>query len=191
MTQPTVGRADFGPHHLADHLGLYRSDVDRARELGLLPAPDADGDRGSAAAAAALTGQLAQAARAARRQADPRRHGMRGAPGRAHRSARRRRGRHHSRASTDADVATGPSRVEIVPQLLAVAAGRHVLCCDADCDAGVVRPGITLDHPSPTTTDGVPVVLAEKSTDMADQGERAEAAVDPDRSALGAGAAGL
>lgn len=41
--------ADFGPHQMADHLGAYHGQIDRARELGLLPEPDADGRRWSAA----------------------------------------------------------------------------------------------------------------------------------------------
>lgn len=53
-----MSQTDFGPHQLADHIGLYRGEVDRARELGLLPPPDVGGGRWSAAAAAALAAQV-------------------------------------------------------------------------------------------------------------------------------------
>jgi hypothetical protein len=46
---PDHDRADYGPHRLADRVGLYRRQVERARDLGLLPAPDVDGTRWSAA----------------------------------------------------------------------------------------------------------------------------------------------
>ncbi|MGI5186486.1 3'-5' exonuclease [Dactylosporangium sp. CA-152071] len=49
----------YGPHQLADRIGLLRGEVDRARELGLLT-PDVDGGRWSAAAADVLTGQVEQ-----------------------------------------------------------------------------------------------------------------------------------
>lgn len=58
---PAPDRAvSFGPHQLADRIGLCRGEVDRARELGLLPTPDAAGFRWSAAAADALAEQVDQ-----------------------------------------------------------------------------------------------------------------------------------
>jgi hypothetical protein len=42
---------DYGPHQLADHLGTWHSQVDRARDFGLLPAPDRPRGRWSAEAA--------------------------------------------------------------------------------------------------------------------------------------------
>jgi hypothetical protein len=48
----TDTRRDYGPHQLADYLGTFRSNVDRARFFGLIPGPDCgDGKRWSAAAA--------------------------------------------------------------------------------------------------------------------------------------------
>jgi hypothetical protein len=46
---------DFGPIQLADRLGWSRGDVERARAVGLIPPPDVNGHRWSAA----LVGQLA------------------------------------------------------------------------------------------------------------------------------------
>ena len=47
-----VPRRDYGPRQLADYLGAFPGQVDRARLLGLLPEPDRRGGRWSAAAAA-------------------------------------------------------------------------------------------------------------------------------------------
>jgi hypothetical protein len=49
----------FGPHQMADHLGVSRGQVARARELGLLPEPDTGGTRWSAAAVSEVRGRWA------------------------------------------------------------------------------------------------------------------------------------
>lgn len=54
----TVTRAGYGPIQLGDHLGLDRSQFARARRRGLVPAPDIDGRRWSAAAVADLDPQV-------------------------------------------------------------------------------------------------------------------------------------
>jgi hypothetical protein len=56
----SAGQADFGPYQMADHLGAYHGQVDRARELGLLPEPDVGGKRWSAAAVAQIRGRWPQ-----------------------------------------------------------------------------------------------------------------------------------
>jgi putative transposase len=45
-------RPDYGPRQLADYLGAFYGQVDRAREFGLLPEPDRGGGRRWSAAAA-------------------------------------------------------------------------------------------------------------------------------------------
>lgn len=50
-------RADFGPYQMADHLGASHSQIDGARELGLLPRLDAGGTRWSAAAVSQISGR--------------------------------------------------------------------------------------------------------------------------------------
>jgi hypothetical protein len=44
-------RRDYGPVQLADYLGTFRSNVDKARHFGLMPEPDRGGKRWSAALA--------------------------------------------------------------------------------------------------------------------------------------------
>jgi hypothetical protein len=51
-------RKDYGPHQLADHLGTYRSMVERARHFGLIPEPDLPRGRWSAAVADDLREKL-------------------------------------------------------------------------------------------------------------------------------------
>ena len=50
-------RRDYGPHQLADYLGAFYGQVDRARFFGLLPEPDRSGRRWSAAAAEEIRGR--------------------------------------------------------------------------------------------------------------------------------------
>lgn len=50
MTAETA-RRDYGPRQLADYLGAFYGQVDRARSFGLLPGPDRGGTRWSAAVA--------------------------------------------------------------------------------------------------------------------------------------------
>jgi len=45
-------RRDFGPRQLADYLGAFHGQVDRAQDFGLLPEPDRGGGRRWSAAAA-------------------------------------------------------------------------------------------------------------------------------------------
>jgi hypothetical protein len=47
-----AARRDYGPRQLADYLGAYYGQVDRAREFGLLPESDRGGGRRWSAAAA-------------------------------------------------------------------------------------------------------------------------------------------
>lgn len=49
-----TARKNFGSHQIAGHLGAPGWQVDRARDLGLLPEPDAGGNRWSAAAVAGI-----------------------------------------------------------------------------------------------------------------------------------------
>ncbi len=46
-----AARRDYGPRQLAEYLGAFYGQVDRARFFGLLPEPDQDGRRWSSAAA--------------------------------------------------------------------------------------------------------------------------------------------
>ena len=46
-----AARRDYGPRQLADYLGAFYGQVDRARSFGLLPEPDRPRGRWSAAAA--------------------------------------------------------------------------------------------------------------------------------------------
>jgi hypothetical protein len=55
---PAQELADYGPHQLADRVGLYRRQVERARDLGLLPAPDVDGARWSATVVDDIAGRV-------------------------------------------------------------------------------------------------------------------------------------
>jgi hypothetical protein len=48
----TAVRRDYGPHQLADYLGTFNGNVDRARFFGLIPGPDRDGGRRWSAAVA-------------------------------------------------------------------------------------------------------------------------------------------
>jgi hypothetical protein len=48
----STGRRDYGPRQLADYLGVFYGQVDRARFFGLLPEPDRGGGRRWSAAAA-------------------------------------------------------------------------------------------------------------------------------------------
>lgn len=50
-------RRDYGPRQLADYLGAFYGQVDRARDFGLLPEPDRSGGRWSAAAAEEIRGR--------------------------------------------------------------------------------------------------------------------------------------
>lgn len=50
MRSPAL-RRDYGPRQLADYLGAFYGQVDRARSFGLIPEPDRSGGRWSAAAA--------------------------------------------------------------------------------------------------------------------------------------------
>ena len=45
-------RPDYGPRQLADYLGAFYAQVDRARDFGLLPEPDRGGGKRWSAAAA-------------------------------------------------------------------------------------------------------------------------------------------
>lgn len=54
-TTPT--RADYGPYQMAEHLGISRSMMDRARDLDLLLAPDLNSGRWSAALVAEIADQ--------------------------------------------------------------------------------------------------------------------------------------
>jgi hypothetical protein len=48
----SMGRRDYGPRQLANYLGVFYGQVDRARSFGLLPEPDRGGGRRWSAAAA-------------------------------------------------------------------------------------------------------------------------------------------
>jgi hypothetical protein len=57
-------RRDYGPRQLADYLGAFYGQVDRARDFGLLPEPDRARGRWSAAAAEEIRGRWAEIAAA-------------------------------------------------------------------------------------------------------------------------------
>jgi hypothetical protein len=57
-----TARRDFGPRQLADYLGAFCGQVDRARDFGLLPGPDRARGRWSAAAAEEIRGRWPQIA---------------------------------------------------------------------------------------------------------------------------------
>ena len=50
-------RPDYGPRQLADFLGTFYGNIDRARDFGLLSAPDRGGKRWSAALAQEIRGR--------------------------------------------------------------------------------------------------------------------------------------
>ena len=52
MTGDQVPRRDYGPRQLAEYLGAFYGQVDRARFFGLLPEPDRGGGRRWSSAAA-------------------------------------------------------------------------------------------------------------------------------------------
>jgi hypothetical protein len=59
-------RRDYGPHQMADYLGAFYGQVDRARLFGLLPAPDrAGGRRWSASVVEEIRARWAEIAAAA------------------------------------------------------------------------------------------------------------------------------
>jgi hypothetical protein len=60
----TTPRRDYGPRQLADYLGAFYGQVDRARDFGLLPEPDRGGRRWSAAAAGEIRGRWPEIAAA-------------------------------------------------------------------------------------------------------------------------------
>ncbi len=60
MTPPR----DYGPRQLAEYLGAFYGQVDRARTFGLLPEPDRSGRRWSAAAAEDMRGRWPEIAAA-------------------------------------------------------------------------------------------------------------------------------
>jgi hypothetical protein len=57
-----TARRDFGPRQLADYLGAFYGQVDRARDFGLLPEPDRARRRWSAAAAEEIRSRWRQIA---------------------------------------------------------------------------------------------------------------------------------
>jgi hypothetical protein len=64
VTSPVI-RRDYGPHQMADYLGAFYGQVDRARLFGLLPAPDrGGGKRWSAEAVEEIRGRWAEIAAA-------------------------------------------------------------------------------------------------------------------------------
>jgi len=60
MSTPKAPPSDFGPIQLAGHLGLTTWAFETARERGLIPGPDVDGHRWSAAIARTLAGKVAE-----------------------------------------------------------------------------------------------------------------------------------
>jgi hypothetical protein len=60
-----TARPDYGPRQLADYLGAFYGQVDRARDFGLLPEPDRARSRWSAAAADKIRARWPEIAAAA------------------------------------------------------------------------------------------------------------------------------
>ncbi|MEV0732359.1 3'-5' exonuclease [Polymorphospora sp. NPDC050346] len=59
-TETTEEVVGYGPHQLADRLGLYRGEMERAHEHGLVPDPDLEDGRWSEATAAAIAKRVAE-----------------------------------------------------------------------------------------------------------------------------------